>query len=93
MRKEGCVFLWIRCNLLNLSLPVAVFSFSGMYLSDLTYVDSAYPSTGSILESEKRSNLMNNILRIISDLQRSCTYGKFTQTQTVGVTILVGTRH
>lgn len=47
-----------------------------MYLSDLTYVDSAYPSTGSILENEQRSNLMNNILRIISDLQRSCTYGE-----------------
>ncbi|KAL3047511.1 hypothetical protein OYC64_021667 [Pagothenia borchgrevinki] len=45
-----------------------------MYLSDLTYVDSAYPSTGSILENEQRSNLMNNILRILSDLQRSVTY-------------------
>ncbi|CAL8254685.1 unnamed protein product [Merluccius merluccius] len=44
----------------------------GMYLSDLTYIDSAYPSTGSILENEQRSNLMNNILRIISDLQRFC---------------------
>uniref|UniRef100_A0A8C2FCP6 Ral GEF with PH domain and SH3 binding motif 2 n=1 Tax=Cyprinus carpio TaxID=7962 RepID=A0A8C2FCP6_CYPCA len=46
----------------------------GIYLSDLTYIDSAYPSTGSILENEQRSNLMNNILRIISDLQRSVEY-------------------
>uniref|UniRef100_A0A672QAV5 Ral GEF with PH domain and SH3 binding motif 2 n=1 Tax=Sinocyclocheilus grahami TaxID=75366 RepID=A0A672QAV5_SINGR len=46
----------------------------GIYLSDLTYIDSAYPSTGSILENEQRSNLMNNILRIISDLQRSIEY-------------------
>jgi len=51
--------------------------FAGIYLSDLTYIDSAYPSTGSILENEQRSNLMNNILRIISDLQRSCDYGAY----------------
>ncbi|XP_048666178.1 ras-specific guanine nucleotide-releasing factor RalGPS2 [Marmota marmota marmota] len=49
-------------------------NFQGIYLSDLTYIDSAYPSTGSILENEQRSNLMNNILRIISDLQQSCEY-------------------
>ena len=53
-----------------------------MYLSDLTYIDSAYPSTGSILENEQRSNLMNNILRIISDLQRSCSYGEALATHT-----------
>ncbi|XP_007901159.1 ras-specific guanine nucleotide-releasing factor RalGPS2 isoform X3 [Callorhinchus milii] len=46
----------------------------GIYLSDLTYIDSAYPSTHSIIESEQRTNLINNILRIISDLQQSCEY-------------------
>uniref|UniRef100_H3ANX8 Ral GEF with PH domain and SH3 binding motif 2 n=1 Tax=Latimeria chalumnae TaxID=7897 RepID=H3ANX8_LATCH len=56
------------------SINLGMLSSLGIYLSDLTYIDSAYPSTGSILESEQRSNLMNNILRIISDLQQSCEY-------------------
>lgn len=64
---------WISTSNENM-LPCSCVS--GMYLSDLTYIDSAYPSTGSILENEQRSNLMNNLLRIISDLQRSCTYGE-----------------
>ncbi|KAI7799333.1 Ralgps2 protein [Triplophysa rosa] len=60
-------------HLLTLNTSFYTF-FTGIYLSDLTYIDSAYPSTGSILENEQRSNLINNILRIISDLQRSCEY-------------------
>lgn len=64
-----------------------------MYLSDLTYIDSAYPSTGSILESEQRSNLMNNLLRIISDLQRSCTYGEHTISAVSSLTDRVNCNH
>ncbi|XP_059846889.1 ras-specific guanine nucleotide-releasing factor RalGPS2-like [Hypanus sabinus] len=46
----------------------------GMYLSDLTYIDAAYPATASILEDEHRSDQINNILRVISDFQQSCVY-------------------
>lgn len=74
-------FCWLDVTCLIGFFFSVCFSISGMYLYDLTYIDSAYPSTGSILENEQRSNLMNNILRIISDLQRSCTYGELRHTQ------------
>uniref|UniRef100_A0A672KG96 Ral GEF with PH domain and SH3 binding motif 1 n=1 Tax=Sinocyclocheilus grahami TaxID=75366 RepID=A0A672KG96_SINGR len=46
----------------------------GIYLLDMIYIDSAYPASDSIIETEQRTNQMNNILRVISDLQMSCTY-------------------
>ncbi|XP_073808013.1 ras-specific guanine nucleotide-releasing factor RalGPS1-like isoform X2 [Danio rerio] len=46
----------------------------GIYLLDIIYIDSAYPASESIIETEQRANQMNNILRVISDLQMSCTY-------------------
>uniref|UniRef100_A0A671KA96 Ras-specific guanine nucleotide-releasing factor RalGPS1 n=1 Tax=Sinocyclocheilus anshuiensis TaxID=1608454 RepID=A0A671KA96_9TELE len=61
------------------SLPVSINTFSslftlGIYLFDMTYIDSAYPASDSIIETEQRTNQMNNLLRIISDLQVSCNY-------------------
>lgn len=42
----------------------------------MIYIDSAYPASDSIIETEQRTNQMNNLLRVISDLQMSCNYGK-----------------
>uniref|UniRef100_A0A3Q3VUZ9 Ras-specific guanine nucleotide-releasing factor RalGPS1 n=1 Tax=Mola mola TaxID=94237 RepID=A0A3Q3VUZ9_MOLML len=46
----------------------------GIYLLDMIYINSAYPASDSIIETEQRSNQMNNLLRVISDLQMSCNY-------------------
>uniref|UniRef100_A0A672J751 Ras-specific guanine nucleotide-releasing factor RalGPS1-like n=1 Tax=Salarias fasciatus TaxID=181472 RepID=A0A672J751_SALFA len=46
----------------------------GIYLLDMIYIDSAYPASDSIIETQQRTNQMNNLLRVISDLQMSCNY-------------------
>lgn len=53
----------------------------------MIYIDSAYPASDSIIETQQRTNQMNNILRVISDLQMSCTYGQFIYFQLVSLNI------
>lgn len=49
---------------------------SGIYLLDMIYIDSAYPASDGIMETEQRTNQMNNLLRVMSDQQMSCNYGR-----------------
>lgn len=42
----------------------------------MIYIDSAYPASDSIMETEQRTNQMNNLLRVMSDQQMSCNYGR-----------------
>lgn len=42
-----------------------------MYLTDLFYIDTAHPAGDSLLKNPLRDMHMNNIIRSISEFQRS----------------------
>ncbi|XP_067828891.1 ras-specific guanine nucleotide-releasing factor RalGPS1-like [Heptranchias perlo] len=60
---------YISCLKMTPCIP-----YLGIHLSDLTYIDAAYPPSSSILENAHRSDQINNVLRLICDFQQFCEY-------------------
>ncbi|XP_059620242.1 ras-specific guanine nucleotide-releasing factor RalGPS1 isoform X2 [Phlebotomus argentipes] len=62
---------WANLREYSESLRVPCIPYIGLFLTDLIYIDLAFPHHGGGLEPEQRKTQMNNILRVIASYQGS----------------------